>query len=238
MRFKCAEVHEIAVERKGGYAVADFFFGFGSCFFDGCADYIKQSLCIFWIGGDIGVYVFVVFHPLHIAIILNAMKKAYAQVAGVVLFGGYFLYCALTPAAWHFIDNANLIFHEAGHAIFIFFGQFISIAMGSGLQIFLPLGIAAYFFYKQQKFEGSITLMWAGQNIINVSVYAADAVAMRLPLLGGDAVMHDWHYLLSATNLLSAAPVVAGLLYTLGAAAILAGIGLGFYFVISSTADV
>lgn len=46
------------------------------------------------------------------------------------------------------------------------------------------------------------SLLWLGQNFINISVYAADARAQQLPLLGGNKVYHDWHYLLSALGIL------------------------------------
>jgi hypothetical protein len=46
------------------------------------------------------------------------------------------------------------------------------------------------------------SLLWLGQNLINISVYAADAQARRLPLLGGNKVYHDWHYLLNEIGLL------------------------------------
>lgn len=46
------------------------------------------------------------------------------------------------------------------------------------------------------------SLLWLGQNLINISVYAADAQARSLPLLGGNKVYHDWNYLLSEIGLL------------------------------------
>ena len=102
--------------------------------------------------------------------------------------------------------------------------------MGSGFQVLLPLGIALYFFYTNQKLSGAVCLMWVGQNLINVSVYAGDAVAMQLPLLGGDTSLHDWHYLLSTMGLLAATPQIAGALYFAGVCVILLGIGLSGYF--------
>ncbi len=68
--------------------------------------------------------------------------------------------------------------------------------------------------------------MWVGQNLINVSVYAGDAIVMQLPLLGGEGSFHDWHYLLSTLGILSWTPEVAAMLDTLGVLTILAGIAL------------
>src|SRR3569832_770527 len=158
------------------------------------------------------------------------MQKTYARLAGALLIGGYFLHCAFTKTGWHFIDNANLIFHEAGHAIFFFFGQFVQVAMGSGLQILLPLSIAGYFFYHRQRYEGALTLMWAGQNMVNVSVYAGDAIAMQLPLLGGDSVIHDWNYILNSLHALALTPYVAQVIYGTGTLTILTGFAASLYF--------
>ena len=47
-----------------------------------------------------------------------------------------------------------------------------------------------------------VSLLWFGQNFINISVYAADAQAKRLPLLGGNKVYHDWDYLLREIGIL------------------------------------
>ena len=46
-------------------------------------------------------------------------------------------------------------------------------------------------------------LLWLGQNLINISVYAADARAQKLPLLGGNKVYHDWHYILNTLGILN-----------------------------------
>src|SRR3712207_7366884 len=48
------------------------------------------------------------------------------------------------------------------------------------------------------------------------SVYAGDAVAMQLPLLGGDDSMHDWNWMLDELGLLSRTREVAGAIRALG----------------------
>jgi hypothetical protein len=63
-------------------------------------------------------------------------------------------------------------------------------------------------------------LFWVGQNLINISVYARDSIAMQLPLLGGGNVIHDWNYLLSTLNILKYTTYVADLIY-------ISGIGVG-----------
>jgi len=133
------------------------------------------------------------------------------------------------------MDNVDVIFHEAGHSIFQFFGTFIRVAAGSGFQVLLPLGIALYFFKNNQKLSGSLVLMWVGQSLINVSIYAADAINMQLDLLGGDSVGHDWNYLLSATNTLKYTPYIASDIFALGVMFILVGTVLGLYYSVKDT---
>lgn len=142
----------------------------------------------------------------------------------------YFWYCATTPQSLHFIDSVNLIFHEAGHTIFSFFGTFIHVLAGSGLQIALPLFITLYFFYKKQYVSGSLCLLWVGQNFINVSVYAADALSMELPLLGGDNSLHDWNYLLNEMGWIFYTQKVASTLSTVGFIIIFIASVLSLYY--------
>jgi hypothetical protein len=159
------------------------------------------------------------------------MDSRKGRFIGATLASAYFIYYVVTAREWHFIDTVNLIFHEAGHTIFSFFGEFTHVLMGSGFQVLLPLSIALYFFYTGQRLSGAITLMWVGQNLINVSIYAGDSIAMQLPLLGGDSSTHDWHYLLTTTHLLNETPQVAATIYGLGIFTISLGIALAFYFV-------
>jgi hypothetical protein len=161
-----------------------------------------------------------------------SIKISYGRLFLAFLFSAYFLHFVNTASDWHFIDNVDLIFHEAGHTIFFFLGQFVQVLMGSGFQILLPAFIAGYFLVRKEFFQAAIVLFWVGANFINVSVYAADAVSMQLPLLGGDGVMHDWNYILSTLNILSATPFVAEALYGIGGFCILAAtafsVGLSF----------
>jgi len=108
----------------------------------------------------------------------------------------------LNRGTYTWIDNADLVIHEAGHFFFTFFGKFIYTLGGTQMQILLPSLITWYFFRNNYRTGVQFGLLWLGQNLINISVYAADARAQALHLLGGNKVYHDWNYLLSATNLL------------------------------------
>lgn len=131
---------------------------------------------------------------------LNSIDKKKFTIATIA--SAYFIYYCFTYTDWHFIDNINLIFHEAGHVIFMLFGQFIYILGGSLFQIIFPLLFVFYFYRKEEYFSASLLLFWVGQNIINVSVYASDAIVMQLPLLGGDSSQHDWNNLLQMSGVL------------------------------------
>ena len=112
------------------------------------------------------------------------------------------LYFALHRGQYGLIDNADLVIHEAGHFFFSFFGKYIYTLGGSLMQILLPCFILWYFLSNYYKTGMQFTLLWLGHNFVNISVYAADARAQMLPLLGGNKVYHDWHYLLGEINLL------------------------------------
>lgn len=112
------------------------------------------------------------------------------------------IYWILNRGEYGLIDNADLVIHEAGHFFFKFFGKYIYTLGGTLMQIILPSIILLYFFRSEYRTGMQFSLLWLGQNFINISVYAADAQAQRLPLLGGNKVYHDWHYLLSEIGLL------------------------------------
>lgn len=142
----------------------------------------------------------------------------------VAIVAYYFLNTALDPTDWHFIDNINLIFHEAGHPIMMFFGRFLNIAGGTIFQIGIPAVLSFYFLRREDFFSASLVLFWVGQNFISASVYAGDAIVQQLPLLGGDNVGHDWTNMLSMLGILKHTPIVAGILFYIGLAITLAAL--------------
>jgi hypothetical protein len=131
---------------------------------------------------------------------------------------------------WHFIDNLDLLIHEAGHWVFLPFGQFMHVLGGSLFQIIFPLIYVAYFYFRRDLYSASILLLWPGFNLLNVSIYAGDAVAMQLPLLGGDASTHDWHYLLSSLHMLPYTAQVSGAIYATGILCIAAAVVGSIYY--------
>jgi hypothetical protein len=144
------------------------------------------------------------------------MKKNIPKLVVAVIASLYFLWCAYDPYQWHLIDGVNLVIHEAGHLFFSPFGEFMMIAGGSLFQVIMPALFVGYFLYHRKYYSAALVFFWVGESILNVSVYAGDSVALQLPLLGGQDSVHDWNYLLSSLNLLSATATIAGAIRFLG----------------------
>ncbi len=124
--------------------------------------------------------------------------------------------------AVNFIHGIDLIFHEAGHVVFRFLGDFMMVLGGSLLQVLVPLLVAGAFLLKNaDPFGASVGLWWTGQSLSDVAIYIRDAREMQLQLLGGGTGMdrpgfHDWHNLLSRLGWLEHERTLAALVNGLG----------------------
>ncbi|NJD22111.1 MAG: hypothetical protein FIA82_05515 [Melioribacter sp.] len=126
------------------------------------------------------------------------------------------IYYTINKGQFTFIDYINVLIHEGGHGIFKIFGKFIYTLGGTLMQIIIPSMFVIYYWLKRKKIWTQIFLSWLGENLMNISVYAADARAQRLPLLGGNKVYHDWTWLLSQTGLLEQDQIVGSIFYGTG----------------------
>lgn len=133
----------------------------------------------------------------------------------------YFLWCAYDPVQWHLLDGVNLVIHEAGHVVFMPFGELVTVAGGSLFQVIVPAVFVSYFYWRRQVYSAALVLFWMGESLLNVSVYAGDALALQLPLLGGDESVHDWNHLLGSTGLLPSTHKIALAIRIAGTLAIL-----------------
>jgi len=97
----------------------------------------------------------------------------------------------------HLID---LVFHEAGHVIFGFFGQFLGVLGGSLNQVLIPALCTGYFLRHRQRAAAAVTLFWTGESLADVAIYVADGREMALPLLA-EGLTHDWNWILSELSL-------------------------------------
>jgi len=146
----------------------------------------------------------------------------------------------LNGGSFFWFDGANLVIHEAGHALFFWFGRFIGILGGTILQLFVPFVLALYFFIgKKEPYSASVIIFWLGQSFLNVSIYARDALKRELPLvgLGGGEPEHDWNNILFELGLLRHTETVANIIFTTGVLVIIAAIAMGYYYSFSEKED-
>jgi hypothetical protein len=125
-----------------------------------------------------------------------------ALVFGLAIWTFQFARTPLSPDAMDsFLHLPDLVFHEAGHVIFSPFGQFMTVLGGSLLQVLIPIIAAVAFFRQEQLFNVAIMGWWAGQNLVDLAPYIADARSLSLVLLGGrtgaEVEGHDWEFILT-----------------------------------------
>ena len=115
-----------------------------------------------------------------------------------------------------FMDNADLLVHEAGHFFFGFFGHFIRVLGGTLMQLIVPSLLVWHFYVHAYRTGTQISLFWLGHSFLNVAVYASDARARQLPLLGGNRAGHDWHYMLGRLGILEYDQLVGWIFFGFG----------------------
>jgi len=107
-----------------------------------------------------------------------------------------------------FLHLVNLPFHEAGHVIFSFSGEFITKLGGTLGQLLMPLiCLTALLVKTRDPFGASVCLWWLGENFMDIAPYIQDARALKMPLLGGvtgreTVDYHDWEFILKKLGLL------------------------------------
>ena len=102
----------------------------------------------------------------------------------------FLLYAAANTSGFLFIDHANLMFHEFGHALFGWAGYYTQILGGTIGQLLVPLACTAVFVYRQQTTAVAFCAFWTFQNLLYVATYMADARTSALPLVGSEE--SDW----------------------------------------------
>lgn len=128
-------------------------------------------------------------------------------VAGLAIWTISFARTPLSPDVnQSFLHLPDLVFHEAGHVIFSPFGRFLTVLGGSLLQCLIPIIAAISFIRQEQLFSAAICGWWAGQNLVDLAPYIADARALRMVLLSGrtgaEVEGHDWEYILTQLGMI------------------------------------
>ena len=140
-------------------------------------------------------------------------------ITSAIFYGVFLLYAATNTGGFLFIDNANLVVHEGGHALFGWFGYKIGIMGGTLLQWMVPFLLATYFFYHRQLSGFVFCTFVFFENFLYTATYMADARAEALPLVSlgdSDSVEHDWNTMFGWWGLLLHDTQIAGVVRFLG----------------------
>jgi hypothetical protein len=128
---------------------------------------------------------------------------------------------------YSFMHLVDLVFHEAGHILFIPFGRLMTILGGSLTQLLIPImALGVLLFQQRDTFGASIGLWWLGQSIMDMAPYINDARSGELLLLGGmtgrdNPDHHDWRNILGDFGILEYDHSIAALVNLIGKGLIL-----------------
>jgi hypothetical protein len=86
-----------------------------------------------------------------------------------------------------------ILFHEAGHVLFMPFGEALRVAGGTLGQLLMPLICAVALHRRGDNFGAAICLAWMGMSLMDASVYAYDAADPLLPMIGGGTGNDSFH---------------------------------------------
>jgi hypothetical protein len=156
---------------------------------------------------------------------LNALEQEWEPVSRAAFFIWLAFYSLLIVNAFlggHLFQWFDLVFvpiHEGGHLLFRFFGEWIAVAGGTFLQLFVPFALGASFAFRREVPGAAFCAFFFFEQFLPISIYMADARAQDLPLLTvGDSedVIHDWFYLFSHAGVLEHDTQIAGVFRILG----------------------
>jgi hypothetical protein len=104
----------------------------------------------------------------------------------------------------HIFAGINFGAHEFGHLFFAFFGEWLTIAGGSLMQLLIPIGAAAVVGRSKDWFGVAVCGLFLAASLGDLSWYIADARARELDLVSfsPDTSGHDWAYLLRKAGML------------------------------------
>ena len=128
------------------------------------------------------------------------------------------------------LHGSLLIFHEAGHMLFMPFGEFMMILGGSLFQLMVPAFFIAYFAHRRDWYAASFAALYLAASLAGVAIYIADARAGELPLLGGERSNHDWTFLLIEMELLDRDTTIGWYVMRVGGLVFWMALASGGYF--------
>lgn len=120
---------------------------------------------------------------------------------------------------FHWFDLVFVPIHEGGHLLFRFFGEWIMVAGGTFLQLFVPFALAVYFAFKRQIPGTAFCGFFFFEQFLPIGTYMADALCQCLEYVTvGDPELaeHDWFYLFSHAGVVQHCTQIGGSFRVLG----------------------
>ncbi|HSL22376.1 MAG TPA: hypothetical protein VK886_12640 [Vicinamibacterales bacterium] len=141
--------------------------------------------------------------------------------------------------AGSFLHRVDLVFHEAGHVLFVPFGRFMTMLGGSLMQVLVPIVCAvALLKSASDRVGAAVAVWWAGQNLVDLAPYIGDARALQLPLLGGatgaEVEGHDWEAILATLGFLQHDRALAAAAHIVGSLTMAGAIAVATYFTLDA----
>src|SRR5262245_50786216 len=87
-----------------------------------------------------------------------------ALIGWGVFYALFFVYAAIDTTGFLFIDNANLMFHEAGHAVFGWAGYYTVILGGTIGQLLVPVVCTLIFMRRGETTAVALCSVWTFEN--------------------------------------------------------------------------
>jgi hypothetical protein len=131
-----------------------------------------------------------------------------------------------------FLHRPLLVFHEAGHVVFMPFGEWVMVLGGTLGQLLVPLLLAGALLVKNRDpFGAAIGTWFFGVSIMDIAPYMFDALHPQLMLLSGrtgeDGGPHDWIYLFDSLGLLPRSQMLGALTHKFGALVVVVSLAWG-----------
>jgi hypothetical protein len=137
-----------------------------------------------------------------------------ALTGWLVFYALFFIHAATNTTGFLIIDHANLMFHEAGHAVFGWAGYYTQILGGTIGELLVPLLCTVVFIRRGETSAVVCCACWTFENFLYIAAYMADARRSALPLVGSDE--SDWTILFTHWGVLAHDTTIAAIVRGVG----------------------
>ncbi len=139
-------------------------------------------------------------------------EKLTGFLVGIAIFA--LLVSKSEPGFVFLLDDANLLFHEAGHPAAGLFSSRLETYGGTLGQLTFPVVLAVSFWRRSEAISFAVSVIWFFENWLNIARYMADARTRILPLCGGGD--HDWARIFGRWHVLDHDTQIASVVRTTG----------------------